>query len=52
MGYSIFKLSETTWFEFAKKIAEFSKSSIKLNPLTTEQYPTPAKKTCQKYDVS
>ncbi len=35
---------ETTWFEFAKKIAEFSGSEIKLNPLTTEQYPTPAKR--------
>lgn len=35
---------ETTWFEFAKKIAEFSKSPIKLNALTTEQYPTPAKR--------
>lgn len=35
---------ETTWFEFAKKIAEFSESSVKLNPLTTEQYPTPAKR--------
>ena len=45
--YGIFHFSnypETTWFEFAKKIAEFSKSSIKLNPLTTEQYPTPAKR--------
>lgn len=43
--YGIFHFSnypETTWFEFAKKIAEFSNSSIKLNPLTTEQYPTPA----------
>lgn len=35
---------ETNWFEFAKKIAEFSKSSVKLNALTTEQYPTPAKR--------
>ncbi|KFE99243.1 dTDP-4-dehydrorhamnose reductase [Chryseobacterium formosense] len=35
---------ETTWFEFAKKIAEFSKSSVKLNALTTDQYPTPAKR--------
>lgn len=35
---------ETTWFEFAKKIAEFSESSVKLNQLTTEQYPTPAKR--------
>lgn len=45
--FGIFHFSnypETTWFEFAKKIAEFSKSNIKLNPLTTEQYPTPAKR--------
>ncbi|MFC3159673.1 dTDP-4-dehydrorhamnose reductase [Chryseobacterium arachidis] len=45
--YGIFHFSnypETTWFEFAKKIAEFSGSTIKLNPLTTEQYPTPAKR--------
>ncbi|KQR94970.1 NAD(P)-dependent oxidoreductase [Chryseobacterium sp. Leaf180] len=35
---------ETTWFHFAEKIAEFSKSSVKLNSLTTEQYPTPAKR--------
>jgi len=35
---------ETTWFQFAEKIAEFSKSSVKLNQLTTEQYPTPAKR--------
>ena len=45
--YGIFHFSnypETTWFEFAKKIAELSKSSIQLNALTTEQYPTPAKR--------
>lgn len=45
--FGIFHFSnypETTWFEFAKKIAEFSNSSIQLNPLTTEQYPTPAKR--------
>lgn len=45
--YGVFHFSnypETTWFEFAQKIAEFSKSSIKLNALTTEQYPTPAKR--------
>ncbi|WBV58994.1 dTDP-4-dehydrorhamnose reductase [Chryseobacterium camelliae] len=35
---------ETTWYDFAKKIAEFSKSDIRLNALTTEQYPTPAKR--------
>lgn len=45
--FGIFHFSnypETTWFEFAKKIAEFSNSKIKLNSLTTEQYPTPAKR--------
>lgn len=45
--YGIFHFSnypEATWFEFAQKIAEFSKSSVKLNQLTTEQYPTPAKR--------
>ena len=36
--------SETTWFDFAKKIAELSKSKIKINPISTEQYPTPAKR--------
>lgn len=43
--YGIFHFSnypETTWFEFAKKIAELSHSSVKLNSLTTEEYPTPA----------
>ncbi|WP_294200739.1 dTDP-4-dehydrorhamnose reductase [uncultured Chryseobacterium sp.] len=45
--YGIFHFSnypETTWFEFAEKIAEFSGSKIKLNKLTTDQYPTPAKR--------
>lgn len=45
--YGVFHFSnypETTWFEFAKKIAELSKSKIKLNQLTTKQYPTPAKR--------
>jgi dTDP-4-dehydrorhamnose reductase len=45
--YGIYHFSnypETTWLEFAKKIAEFSKSKVKLNALTTEQYPTPAKR--------
>ena len=45
--YGVFHFSnepETNWFNFAKKIAEFSKSKIKLNPITTDQYPTPAKR--------
>ncbi|MDO5614618.1 MAG: dTDP-4-dehydrorhamnose reductase [Cruoricaptor ignavus] len=45
--YGIFHFSnypETTWYDFTVKIAEFAKSSIKLNPIPTEQYPTPAKR--------
>lgn len=45
--YGIFHFSnesETTWFNFAEKIAEFSQSKIKLNAITTEQFPTPAKR--------
>lgn len=45
--YGIFHFSnypETTWFDFATRIAEFSQSSIKLHPITTDQYPTPAKR--------
>lgn len=35
---------ETTWFQFAKKIAEFSGNKIKLNPISTQEFPTPAKR--------
>jgi len=45
--YGIFHFSnypETTWFEFAEKIAEFSDSKIKLNAITTSEFPTPAKR--------
>ena len=35
---------ETNWFDFAKKIAEFSDSKIKLQAITTEEFPTPAKR--------
>ena len=45
--YGIYHFSnypETTWLKYTKKIAEFSGSSVKLNYLTTEQYPTPAKR--------
>lgn len=47
MTYGVFHFSnypETTWFDFASKIAEFSDSKIKLSPITTDQYPTPAKR--------
>lgn len=33
-----------SWFEFTQKIAEFSGADIKLNPIPTSQYPTPAKR--------
>lgn len=45
--YGIYHFSnypETTWFSFAQKIAALSGSNIKLNPITTEQFPTPAKR--------
>ena len=35
---------ETNWFEFASKIAEFSDSKIKLKAISTEEFPTPAKR--------
>ena len=45
--YGIFHFSnypETTWFNFAQKIADFSGSKIKLNPITTSEFPTTAKR--------
>ena len=45
--YGVFHYSnypETTWFGFAEKIAELSNSTIKLNAITTAQFPTPAKR--------
>lgn len=45
--YGIFHFSnypETTWFDFAKEIARLNGSTLKLNPITTDQYPTPAKR--------
>ena len=33
-----------SWFDFASKIKELSQSIVKLNPLETWQYPTPAKR--------
>lgn len=45
--YGVFHFSnypETSWYLFAKKIAELSKSDISINPISTEEYPTPAKR--------
>ena len=45
--YGIFHFSnfpETTWFNFAQKIADFSGSKVKLNPIKTSEFPTAAKR--------
>lgn len=42
--YHFSNYPETTWFSFAQKIAEFSNSPIKLNAITTADFPTPAKR--------
>lgn len=45
--YGIFHFSnypETTWFEFAQKIAELSGSKIKLKAITTAEFPTAARR--------
>lgn len=45
--YGIYHFSnypETNWFGFAQKIAAFSGSKIKLNAITTADFPTPAKR--------
>ena len=46
-NFGVFHFSnypETNWFEFAQKIADFSDSKIKLKAITTEEFPTPAKR--------
>lgn len=35
---------ETTWYAFASKIAEFCQSKVTVLPISSEQYPTPAKR--------
>ncbi|MDL1913672.1 MAG: dTDP-4-dehydrorhamnose reductase [Bergeyella sp.] len=45
--YGIFHYSntpETTWFDFAQKILYLSGRSVRLSPIATEAYPTPAKR--------
>lgn len=46
-AYGIFHFSnypETTWYQFAKKIAQLSGSTVKLNPVSTAEFPTAAKR--------
>ncbi|AYO58811.1 dTDP-4-dehydrorhamnose reductase [Chryseobacterium sp. 6424] len=42
--YHFSNYPETTWYHFAEKIAEFSGSDIQLKPITTEEFPTAAKR--------
>ncbi|AXG73686.1 dTDP-4-dehydrorhamnose reductase [Flavobacterium arcticum] len=45
--YGIYHYSNegvATWYDFAKKIFEVNNITIDLKPITTEQYPTPAKR--------
>jgi UDPglucose 6-dehydrogenase len=35
---------EVSWYEFAKEIFKIAKIDCKVNPITTQQYPTPAKR--------
>lgn len=35
---------EASWFDFASKIAEFSNSKVNIKGITTEEFPTPAKR--------
>jgi len=42
--YHFSNYPETTWFDFASKIKEFSGSDVKLKSITTAEFPTPAKR--------
>lgn len=47
LTYGIFNYSnegECSWYDFAVKIKEFTNSGIKINPIPTTAYPTPAKR--------
>jgi len=35
---------EISWYEFAKEIFKIAEVSCKVNPITTQQYPTPAQR--------
>ena len=39
----------TSWYDFAKKIFELLNIDIKVSPLTSEEYPTPAKRPSNSY---
>ncbi|MGB6268422.1 MAG: dTDP-4-dehydrorhamnose reductase [Olleya sp.] len=42
--YHYSNLGKTTWYEFAKAIFEYSQTNIKVNPVTSDQFITKAKR--------
>lgn len=42
--YHFTNAGETTWFGFAEAIKELSNAEIKINPIPTSEFPTPAKR--------
>ena len=42
--YHYSNVGEISWYEFAKEILKIAKIECKVNPINTEQYPTPAKR--------
>jgi len=42
--YNYSNEGECSWFDFASKIKDLTNSSIKINPIPTTAYPTPAKR--------
>ncbi len=42
--YHFTNAGKTTWFGFAEAIKDFTHSAIKINPIPTSAYPTPAKR--------
>lgn len=47
LEFGIFNYSnegQCSWFEFASKIKELTNSAIKINPISTSEYPTPARR--------
>ena len=51
-AYGIYNFSNegmTSWYDFAKEIFRINEISVKVNPIPTEAFPTPAKR--PKYSV-
>jgi len=42
--YHIINQEPTSWYEFAKKIFELSKINVLVEPITSDQFPRPAKR--------